>query len=116
MPGLAPADGQRRQAMGPNDAGWFLYLIRCRAGTLYVGITTDVERRFAEHVRGGPQGARYLRGKGPLELVYRVPAGTRSQASILESRVKKLPREQKLRLIAGELTIAFLRDDDIPGT
>jgi len=97
------------------EAGWFLYLIRCRGGSLYAGISTDVERRFAQHERGGPQAARYLRGKGPLELVYRVPAGTRSQASILESRVKKLPREQKLRLIAGELNIACLWDEDTPG-
>jgi len=94
-----------------TEALWFLYLVRCRGGALYAGISTDVERRFAEHVRGGPQAARYLRGKGPLELVYRVPAGTRSQASILESRVKKLPREQKLRLIAGEFNIACLWDD-----
>ena len=91
-----------------SDAGWHLYLIRCRQGSLYAGITTDVERRFAEHVRGGPQAARYLRGKGPLELVYRTAAGTRAQASVLEHRLKKLPREQKLRLIAGELTIASL--------
>jgi putative endonuclease len=90
------------------ESDWHLYLIRCRRGSLYAGITTDVERRFAEHVRGGPQAARYLRGKGPLELVYRTTVGTRAQASVLESRVKKLPREQKLRLIAGELTIASL--------
>lgn len=90
------------------DSGWHLYMIRCCRGSLYAGISTDVERRFAEHVRGGPQASRYLRGKGPLELVYRTAAGTRAQASVLEHRVKKLPREQKLRLIAGELTIASL--------
>lgn len=90
------------------ESGWHLYLIRCRHGSLYAGITTDVERRFAEHVRSGPQAARYLRGKGPLELVYRTAVGTRAQASVLEHRVKKLPKEQKLRLIAGELTIASL--------
>ena len=93
------------------ESGWYLYMIRCRGGTLYAGISTDVERRFAEHVRGGPQAARYLRGKGPFELVYRVPAGTRSQATILESRIKKLPRALKLQLIAGELNIASLRDE-----
>ena len=98
-----------------TESAWHLYLIRCRGGSLYAGISTDVDRRFAEHARGGPQAARYLRGKGPLELVYRVPAGTRSQASILESRVKKLPREQKLRLIAGELNIAFLWEDALVG-
>ncbi len=90
------------------DAGWHLYLIRCRHGSLYAGITTDVERRFAEHEQGGAKAARYLRGKGPLELVYRTAVGTRAQASVLEHRLKKLPREQKLRLIAGELTIASL--------
>jgi len=97
------------------ETGWFLYLVRCRGGSFYAGISTDVARRFAQHERGGPQAARYLRGKGPLELVYSVPAGTRSQASILESRVKKLPREQKLRLIAGELNIACLWEESPRG-
>lgn len=81
---------------------WFLYLVRCRRGTLYTGITTDVQRRFAEHQAGGARAARYLRGKGPLQLVYTMSAGSKAQAAVLEYRVKRLSRTEKLRLIAGD--------------
>ncbi|MDP1932746.1 MAG: GIY-YIG nuclease family protein [Gammaproteobacteria bacterium] len=87
------------------NGGWFLYLVRCRNGTFYTGITTDVERRFAEHQKGGVRAARYLRGKGPLELVYTIPAGDRALASTLENRVKSLTRADKQNLIAGCLDI-----------
>ncbi len=93
-------------AQQPVDCGgWFLYLVRCRNGTLYTGITTDVERRFAEHQEGGVRAARYLRGKGPLELVYTIAAGNRALASTLEYRVKRLTRADKQSLIAGSLDI-----------
>lgn len=88
--------------MGNTMAEWFLYLVQCRRGTLYTGITTDVERRFAEHQAGGARAARYLRGKGPLQLVYTMSAGNKAQAATLEYRVKRLSRAEKLRLIAGE--------------
>lgn len=88
--------------------GWYLYLVRCRNGTLYTGITTDVERRFAEHQEGGPKAARYLRGKGPLELVYTMVAGDRAMASALEYRVKSLKRTDKQSLIAGKLAMSAL--------
>ena len=54
---------------------WFIYIIRCADGSLYTGITTDVSRRFAEHARSGPRAARYLRGRGPLTLVFWAPRG-----------------------------------------
>lgn len=85
---------------------WHLYIVKCRNATLYTGITTDVERRFAEHQQGGVKAARYLRGKGPLELVYRTSVGNRAQASALEYRVKALPRAAKQALIAGQLDVA----------
>lgn len=84
-----------------TEACWFLYLIRCRNGTLYAGISTDVTRRFAEHQAGAPKGARYLRGKGPLQLEFQAPAGDRSTATKLEYWVKSLPRSVKEDMVAG---------------
>lgn len=84
---------------------WFLYLIRCRNGSLYAGISTDVERRFAEHQAGGPKGARYLRGKGPLHLEFQVLVGNRSAATKLEIWVKSLPRTVKEDVVAGTLDL-----------
>ena len=88
-----------------TESCWFLYLIRCRNGTLYAGISTDVARRFAEHEAGAPKGARYLRGKAPLELVFQVVAGNRSSATKLEIWVKNLPRTIKEDLVAGRLDL-----------
>jgi len=84
---------------------WTLYLIRQNNGDLYTGITTDVERRFAEHQAGGKKAARYLRGKGPLQLVYSRQIGSRSAALQVEAAVKKLPKPAKEQLVAGSLTL-----------
>ena len=78
---------------------WHLYLIRCRDGSLYTGITTDVARRFAEHRENKGAGAKYLRGRGPLVLVFQKKLGSRSLALGMESRVKKLSRARKEELI-----------------
>jgi len=87
---------------------WFLYLVRCRNGTLYTGISTDVQRRFEEHQLGGAKGARYLRGKGPLTLVYQVQVKDRSEASRLEVWLKKQPRKLKEALVLKQTTIQSL--------
>jgi putative endonuclease len=87
---------------------WYLYLVKCRNGSLYTGITTNVDRRFAEHQESGPKSAKYLRGKGPLELVYASEAGDRSQASAIEYKVKQLPREAKQRMIEGQASLLEL--------
>ena len=76
---------------------WHLYLVRCRDGSLYTGITTDVARRFAEHRENA--GAKYLRGRGPLTLVFRKKLGSRSLALGVESKVKKLSKAKKEELI-----------------
>ncbi|MDF1740923.1 MAG: GIY-YIG nuclease family protein [Verrucomicrobiales bacterium] len=78
---------------------WFVYMIRCADGSLYCGIATDVARRFAEHEEGAPKGAKYTRGKGPLELVFQKEIGTRSEASKEELRIKRLSRKAKLLMI-----------------
>ncbi|MEZ5588764.1 MAG: GIY-YIG nuclease family protein [Sedimenticolaceae bacterium] len=79
---------------------WHLYLVRCNDGSLYTGISTDVQRRFAAH--GASRGARRLRGRGPLELVFSQAIGDHSQALRIEHRVKKLSRAEKERLIRRE--------------
>ncbi|MFC1955053.1 GIY-YIG nuclease family protein [Chloroflexota bacterium] len=78
---------------------WHLYLVRCRDGSLYTGITTNIARRFAEHQGNGDTGAKYLRGRGPLTLVFQKKIGDRSLALSVESRVKKLPKARKEELI-----------------
>ncbi|MGD9426877.1 GIY-YIG nuclease family protein [Pantoea sp. NSTU24] len=79
---------------------WQLYIVRTAKGSLYTGITTDVARRVAQHQSG--RGARALRGKGPLELMFHCEAGDRASASRLEYQVKQLTRQQKLLLLAGQ--------------
>ena len=80
---------------------WFLYILRCGDDSLYTGIATDIDRRFEEHLSQGPKSAKYLRGKLPLESVYRREIGTRSEATKEELRIKSLTRKQKLTLIAA---------------
>lgn len=72
-------------------------MIRDRDGALYTGITTDVPRRLAEHTRGA--GARSLRGKGPLALVFAHAIGPRGLALRLEHRIKQLPKPRKEELL-----------------
>ena len=79
---------------------WYIYLLRCANGDLYTGISTDVARRLQQHADN--RGARRLRGKGPLQLVFSHPAGDRSQALRLEYRVKRLSRLQEEALVRGE--------------
>ena len=76
---------------------WKLYILRCGDGTLYTGITTDVEKRLAAHRSG--KGAKYTRGRSPLELVYREECGDHSAALKREAEIKKLSREEKEKLI-----------------
>ena len=73
---------------------WSIYLLRCADGTYYTGIATDVSRRISEHEQG-KRGAKYLRGRGPLELVYQQAVGDRSIATKLEYSVKQLSRMEK---------------------
>jgi len=76
---------------------WFIYLIRCKNGQLYTGITTDVQRRLAEHQSS--KGAKYLRGRGPLQLVFQQKVGSRSDALKMEAAIKKLPKPAKEEFI-----------------
>lgn len=84
---------------------WYLYLLRCRDGSLYTGITTDVTRRFAEHQGNGDTGAKYLRGRKPLILVFQKKIGSRGVALAVESRVKKLSKSKKENLLSDDTRI-----------
>ena len=87
---------------------WYLYIIRCVDSSLYTGITTDVERRFNEHADQGSLAAKYLRGKAPLSLVFTIEAGTRSEASTLEIRLKQMAKSDKELVVSGEKSLADL--------
>lgn len=81
-----------------QDNRWHVYIIRCDDGSLYTGISTDVERRFADH-RDTRRGARYFGGRTPLEVVWREAGHSRSSAARREASIKKLSRAGKLELI-----------------
>jgi len=94
-----------------KSMNWQVYIIVCTDNSLYTGITTDVERRFSEHL-AGKQGARYFRGRTPKKVVYLESAQNRSTASKREAVIKKLLRADKLRLIdsvSNELNTAGVR-------
>ena len=73
---------------------WSIYMLRCGDGSVYTGIATDVPRRISEH-KQGKRGAKYLRGRGPFELVYERSVGDRSTATKIEHCVKQLPKTEK---------------------
>lgn len=85
---------------------WYLYLIRSQDNRLYTGITTDVERRFAEHQAG--KGAKALRGRGTLLLVFSQLIGNRSQALRIEYQIKQLSKIQKERLVSRSAVLSDL--------
>jgi putative endonuclease len=87
-----------------------LYIVRCADGTLYTGIAVDVERRIREH-ESSARGAKYLRGRGPLNLEFSECLGDRARAQKLEYRVKQLERDRKEALIAGQSSLAELLPD-----
>jgi Predicted endonuclease containing a URI domain len=77
---------------------WFIYMIRDNSGRLYTGISTDVLRRLNQHQQG--KGARALRGKGPLQLVWQQAAGNHGEALRLEYRLKQWSKLRKEALLA----------------
>ncbi|WP_279625351.1 GIY-YIG nuclease family protein [Xenorhabdus eapokensis] len=79
---------------------WYIYLIRTRDGSLYTGITNNIACRFKQHAAG--KGAKYLKGKNPLTLVYQSQVGNKSVALKMEYRVKKLSKQQKERLVIDQ--------------
>jgi len=76
---------------------WFVYMLRCRDGSLYTGITTDLRRRVAAHRAG--QGSRYTRSHLPVWLVYRERRATRAAALKREAAIKRMSPTAKRRLV-----------------
>lgn len=78
---------------------WVLYILECRDGTLYTGITNDLPRRLAMHESG--KGAKYTRGRAPVQLRYQEDCRDHSHALQRELEVKKLTKPKKMALIQG---------------
>ncbi|MCD7756321.1 MAG: GIY-YIG nuclease family protein [Firmicutes bacterium] len=78
------------------EKSWKLYILRCGDGSLYTGITVDVPARLAAHRAG--KGAKYTRGRGPMELVYTEEVGSHSDALKRELEVKAYSRADKQKL------------------
>jgi putative endonuclease len=89
---VVPSRCRYTRAMGR----WYVYLIECRDGSLYTGIATDVDRRYAEHVAG--KGARYTRSRPPLRLLARFEHPDRAAASRAEYAIKQLSPARKRAL------------------
>lgn len=82
--------------MDPDDSH-FVYVLECADGTFYTGYTTDLERRIAEHNAGA--GAKYTRGRTPVELIHTERFGSRSAAMSREYEIKSFSRAKKERLV-----------------
>lgn len=90
------------------SSAWHLYVIRTTDQKLYAGVTTDVQRRFKEHLSQGSKAARYLRAHKPQRLVFSQLIGDRSSALKVEYWFKWLPRERKERIVrAGQLEFDY---------
>ncbi|MEK9155465.1 MAG: GIY-YIG nuclease family protein [Patescibacteria group bacterium] len=80
---------------------WLLYILRCADDTLYTGITTDLRGRLAKHNSG--KGAKYTRGRGPVEVVWHQRCASEGDAKRWEMEIKRLSKKQKEELVkAGE--------------
>ena len=79
------------------DEKWSVYMLHCGDGTLYTGVTKDVKARLEMHRSG--KGAKYTRGRGPLELAYEEVCQDKGSALKRECEIKKLTREEKLNLL-----------------
>lgn len=80
-----------------EDKLWYLYIVECRDGSLYTGITDDVHRRISQHNAG--KGAKYTRGRGPVSLRYQESCTSHGDALRRELEIKRMTRQEKLALI-----------------
>lgn len=77
---------------------WYAYVIKTEKGHLYTGITTDLERRFQEHLTG-KKGAKFFRTSAPSEMIFKKRFKNRSEASKFEAKFKALTRTEKLKFL-----------------
>ena len=83
----------------PSPSHWLVYLLRCRDGSLYTGITNDLPKRLKAHAAG--KASRYTRSRLPVTLAYSEPQRSKSAALKREAAIKRLRRAEKDRLLAG---------------
>jgi putative endonuclease len=93
----APTPRSENNSLSTSDRQWCLYLIECRNGSMYAGITNNLDARYAAHVAG--RGARYTRSNPPVRLVGFRPCEDRAAASRAEWEIKRLPRERKIEYL-----------------
>ena len=84
---------------------WHVYIIECSDGTLYTGITNDLDRRITAHNDG--RGAKYTKSRRPVRLRFSEPAADRKNASQREYAIKSLCKAEKMRLITPEPLITI---------
>jgi putative endonuclease len=80
--------------------GWVVYILECGDGSLYTGITNDLERRLVAHESG--KGAKYTKGRGPFRVLYQEEFADRSAASSRENQIKRMSRAEKIALSTGK--------------
>ena len=103
-PNSAPESAPRTHSPPANPAAWLVYLLECADGTLYCGVTNNMDRRLNQHNGQVPGGARYTRGRRPVLLLANRACGDKSEALRLEKAVKSRPRTHKLQfLLSGEM-------------
>lgn len=88
-----------------KSMSWYVYILKCADGTLYAGATNDVVKRFAAHSEG--KGAKYTRGRRPLQLVWKRRFKNRGAALSFEAAIKRLARADKLALIDGRFKMGL---------
>ncbi|MBI4367853.1 MAG: GIY-YIG nuclease family protein [Candidatus Omnitrophica bacterium] len=85
---------------------WFLYMLECCDGSLYTGVTKDLQRRLKMHNDG--KASRYTRTRRPVRIIYQEPCGNRTRALVRECAVKALPKKKKEQLAKNKV---FLRSN-----
>jgi len=86
---------QMTEVSTPDE--WLVYILKCGDGSYYTGITKDLDKRIEEHRSG--KGAKYLRGRGPLEIIFSKNADSHGAALKYEIKIKKLSKQEKTKLI-----------------
>jgi predicted GIY-YIG superfamily endonuclease len=96
------------KSLKKSEDPWSLYILKCRDGSFYTGITNNLARRFKMHQDG--KASRYTRTRGPVEMLYSETCGDRSSALVRECEVKEWPKKKKEALVSGEIKIKAVKN------
>lgn len=90
--------------MNEKENQWVVYMLECKDGSYYTGITNEIQRRIEEHNDSSPKSkaARYTRARQPVKLIYTQNCENRKEASKREFAIKKLSRVQKEKIITSK--------------